>query len=765
MSSAVPSCHGFTPNLNNEHGEKRFMRNYTAAAFVCLLMLALVVLPAGAGEANDETHRAFGFGDREIYEFKNGTSRLNFQDLNRDGRDDIVFINNRMSRIEVLIRKDPQGGESLDGLPALADAFDSIGFLLDQKTTQLELLDLNGDQRADILTAGTQRGLRIYFQNPEGRFGDAVAPALKKADQILRIRTADFDNDGGADILVCRRKNAELLYNDGEGHFRRRLTIAYTAAECEGVILGDFNGDGRQDILLRFPEEQLPLRLLLGRSEGGFGWEHPLDTPPLSTLKQISLIDQPANQLLAILKNAANIHHYKLIRKAPGDIWEEPALATIRLVARGTGGKIPLSWAIRDFDGDGRQDYVVSAPELSRIMVHFAGDQGLNPVPREISSLRRIKSLGVDRRGDLYVFSPEENAIACHPAGDYTAFPAFVDLEGAPLLMAVSQWNQGFFSIVKRRRDRLYFCWADRKGEKRAVPMDIPGDQPPDAMRIFPISRDQWGVVLFSPLKKPVMYLWRGRKLERVTEKQLRALGAGLTTEDIAMVGTPEMPGVIISEGQAARLYQFNGQTFEIKRQFSLPNENAVLKFGVMAEGPDGSAGYLFYNKHGNELCWFPEDQSQATLSVALADAFPSMAGIVPLSGGKGAGFLLPGRSETRWARADVAPYTLKTISGYTSRAENPKLWNLYPLRLGNPPRPMAAALDAKNASMELISFRNGALMGELSFKVFQGPQYNRDEKGWYYEPREVASGDLNADGLMDLGFLVHDKLVIHLGE
>jgi hypothetical protein len=77
----------------------------------------------------------------------------------------------------------------------------------------------------------------------------------------------------------------------------------------------------------------------------------------------------------------------------------------------------------------------------------------------------------------------------------------------------------------------------------------------------------------------------------------------------------------------------------------------------------------------------------------------------------------------------------------------------------------MAAALDAKNASMELISFRNGALMGELSFKVFQGPQYNRDEKGWYYEPREVASGDLNADGLMDLAFLVHDKLVIHLGE
>jgi hypothetical protein len=107
----------------------------------------------------------------------------------------------------------------------------------------------------------------------------------------------------------------------------------------------------------------------------------------------------------------------------------------------------------------------------------------------------------------------------------------------------------------------------------------------------------------------------------------------------------------------------------------------------------------------------------------------------------------------------------LKTISGYTSRAEDPKLWNLYPVRLGSPPQPMAAALDAQNASIELLSARTGKLAEEVSFKVFQGPQFNRDEERWYYEPREVASGDLNADGLMDLGILVHDKLVIHLGE
>jgi FG-GAP-like repeat len=741
------------------------MRKDALAAIVCLMVLGFAFVPAVAGAGNVDAHRAFGFGDREIYEFKKNTSRLVFHDINRDGLDDILFLNNRMSRIEVLLRKALVDTDALDGLPALEDVFVSVGFLLDQKTSHLRVLDLNGDQRPDILTAGTHRGLRVYFQNSEGRFGNAAGPAVKRTDQIIHVATADFDNDGGADILVCRRKNAELLYNDRRGHFRRRLTLEFTAPDCEGLMLGDFNGDDRQDILLRFPEEQLPLRLFLGRPEGGFGWEHPLDTPPLRALKSISLIDQKNDQLLAILKNAVNIRHYQLRQDAPGDIWGVPKLTATRLVARGLGGKIPMSWAMADFNRDGRQDYCVSAPELSRIMVHFGGEQGVNPVPQEVSSLRRIKTLGVDSRGDLYVFSPAENAIACHPSGAVAAFPTFVDLEGSPLMMDVSPWRQGVFSIVKGKRDRLYFSWSDRHGAKRAVLMDIPADQPPEAMRVFPVSKDRWGVVLFSPLKKPAMHLWNGRKLEPVTKKQLRALGAGLTTADISMVGTAADPGVIISEGQAARLYRFNGKQFEIVRQFSLPDENAVLKFGVMASGPDGLPGYLFYNKNGNELCWFPEDETRETQSVAFADEFPGLGGIVTLATPKGHAFLLPGKSETRWVRADAETYTLKTLSGYTSRAEDPKLWALYPLALGTPPRPMAAALDAKNASIELLSAQDGKLTEEVSFKIFQGPQFNRDEERWYYEPREVASGDLNADGLMDLGFLVHDKLVIHLGE
>jgi hypothetical protein len=745
-------------------GKRVTAARWRRGGIALVLGMWIAAAPAGAG-ALESSPRRFGFGEREIYEFKNGASRLAFHDINRDGYDDIVFVNNRMSRIEVLIRKPAQTNPVPDGLPALRDRFSSRGFLLEQKTTHLEIRDLNADQRPDIVTAGTHRGLRIYLQNAAGRFGRPLAPTVKQSDQIVHVGTADFDRDGHVDILVGRRRNAEILFNDGRSHFHRRLTLAFTASDCEAAMIGDFDGDQAMDILLRFPKEQLSLRLFRGRPGGGFGWEHPLETPPLRAIESISLLDQPADQLLAIRKNAINVHHYRLARHATGDVWHAANVTAAHIKARGAGAKHPISWAVGDFNRDGHPDYCLSAPELSQIMIHYGAEAELDPSPRAVDSLRRIKTLGIDRRGDLYVFSPEENAVACHPAGRLEAFPTFVDLPGRPLLMDVPGGHRGFFTLIEDHQRRLLFCWADRDGEKRSAPIGLPEDHPPAAMRVIPVAEGVWGVVLFSPLKKPSMYLWNGRRLEPVATQQFRALGAGLTTADIGLAGSSQRPGLLISEGQTARLYRFVGRRFKVERQFSLPDENAVLKFGVTARGPNGATGYLFYNQNGNELCWFPEEDGQKIARVALVDKYPQLAGILPLDLAAGQGILLPGRAETRWIRADAEHFNLQTIGDYTSRAANPKLWRLCPLDLGAPPRPMAAALDAQHATIELLSFKNQALTEEVSFQVFQGPQFNRDETGWYYEPREVASGDLNADGLMDLGVLVHDKLLIHLGE
>jgi hypothetical protein len=732
---------------------------------ICMLAFVWTAVHMPPSVVAAPTARDFGFGKREIYEFKNDLSQLTFCDINRDGRDDILFLNNRLSRLEILVRKPAPAAAATPGLPARSDLYEDRGFLLDQKTDALKVLDLNGDKRPDLVTAGTHRGLRIYFQTAAGGFDTPHQPRLKDSTQLVRLAVADFDRNGAVDLLVCRRDGAEILYNDGQGQFHERRLIDFSAPECAEALVGDFNADQRPDLIFYFPEERLPLRLYLGRSEGGFGWEHPLDIQALRALEAISLFDQPADQLVVILKNAVNMRSYGLEAEQVHSPFEASVLTPLRSAARGVGPKLPMAFAVADFDGDGFLDYCRSAPEMSRLMLHTGSAQGLNPVAQEIESLRRIKTMGVDRRGDLFVFSPEEKAVACHPRGHIMDFPTFAETDGVPLAMDVSPNAPGYFGLMQDKRGRLYFSQADRQGEKRTAYLSLPAERQVHAMRVVPVGEELWGVFLFTAYEKPLMYLWTGRRLEAVAPERLRALGATFGAEDIAPVGPAAAPGFIICEGQVARLYRLHDDRFEVERQFGLNDETAVLRFGVAAPGPGRAPGFLFYNLTAHALCWFAEAPGSTPLQVSFSDAFKEIAGLILVDSGALRGILMPGRAETRWLPEGVAAFTLKTLGGYSSRAPNPYLWSVFPVRLGRPPRPMAAALDARNASLELISAGPQGLEEEVSFKVFQGPLQIQEERGMRFEPREVATGDVNGDGLMDLGILVHDKLVIHLGE
>ena len=69
------------------------------------ILLTAILLASAAGANEQEPQRDFGFQPLEIYEFDNGTSRLIIEDINNDGLDDILFANNHISRLEILVRK------------------------------------------------------------------------------------------------------------------------------------------------------------------------------------------------------------------------------------------------------------------------------------------------------------------------------------------------------------------------------------------------------------------------------------------------------------------------------------------------------------------------------------------------------------------------------------------------------------------------------------------------------------------------------------
>ena len=177
--------------------------------------------------------------------------------------------------VVMALRDYPQGvpGPYLIGPAAFESDYD-IGRFVDV-APQLGLAKLNlcggvtvddfdGDGHLDIVTSTHDpSGPLTYYHNlGNGQFKDASASS-RLDDQLggLNCLSADYDNDGDADILVLRgawlfsqgRIRNSLLNNNGDGTFTdvtRPAGLADPAYPTQAAVWGDFDNDGDLDLFI-----------------------------------------------------------------------------------------------------------------------------------------------------------------------------------------------------------------------------------------------------------------------------------------------------------------------------------------------------------------------------------------------------------------------------------------------------------------------------------------------------------------------------------
>jgi hypothetical protein len=115
--------------------------------------------------------------------------------------------------------------------------------------------DVTGDGRADVVARNaTSKDLLVYRGRGDGTFRDATVavPALSGIDQLSAA--GDFNRDGRRDLLARSSNNGALmiLLGDGTGHFPFRLQLATRWAAYDVIMGGvDLTGDAWPDVVAR----------------------------------------------------------------------------------------------------------------------------------------------------------------------------------------------------------------------------------------------------------------------------------------------------------------------------------------------------------------------------------------------------------------------------------------------------------------------------------------------------------------------------------
>ncbi|MBP1990682.1 FG-GAP repeat domain-containing protein [Paenibacillus eucommiae] len=200
----------------------------------------------------------FGNGGQNLYVSRSGVLQRIFRfDLTRDGYADILFVNSQDmgERPPVYVYTNPLHTSERIELPTAGSYYGAVG-------------NLNGDGYDDLVIANQHNGTHadvtayIYYGSAEG-LSERHRIELP-VPNCRGVAIGDFNGDGYQDIAFCSEGKIVIYYQTDEGF--RHMDSIILDVEATHIAAGDIDGDGCADLYVRV-KDGTPL-VLWGGSEG-----------------------------------------------------------------------------------------------------------------------------------------------------------------------------------------------------------------------------------------------------------------------------------------------------------------------------------------------------------------------------------------------------------------------------------------------------------------------------------------------------------------